>query len=106
MRTDVWPCSGTDILPSLNRTNATESGAPPEARISAGFMIATRYVFVPLAPTASGMASSSGPRETISCRSEVICFRADFFFASASSALGTVAGHLLELGLGVGPSRP
>ncbi len=39
---EVAPLSGTVILPSLNRTKATESGAPPEARISAGFMIATR----------------------------------------------------------------
>ena len=88
MRTDVWPFSGIDILPSLNRTNATDSGAPPDARISAGFMIATRYVFLPLAPTASGMASSRGPSETISWRSEVICFRAEFFFSSASPPLG------------------
>ena len=40
--TDVWPLSGVDILPSLKRMNATDSGAPPGARISAGFSTVTR----------------------------------------------------------------
>ena len=53
---EVVPWSGMFILPSLNRTNTSDSGAPPDARISAGFMTATRYFTLPLAPTAAGSA--------------------------------------------------
>ena len=33
---DVVPCSGIVILPFLKLTNSSDSGAPPEPRISAG----------------------------------------------------------------------
>ena len=70
--------------------NATDSGAPPEARDSAGLSTVTRYVRGPSAPTAAGIAASSGARPTTWLRRLATCSRADCFLASASPPRGPV----------------